>query len=204
MKRIKCYSKITPEEFTCISKYGYCTHSKTNLNFVNCLILFFIIYLYNPKLQFIIVSLSILIFIILNYEIEGSKSLTKKYMKLYDFPIDNKVEFKENSFMWTFPVRGQSESTEISYNYISYILEIEDFIVLIMCEPTQNSRLIPIKKVDLEIETEDFKQFILKKCRKLEKVRITNPKKMYIILQLCRILYALFIISILFFPEVFA
>lgn len=204
MKKIRCSSQLTIEEFTNIMKYGNYASSKVNINFVNSLLLFFFLYVFIPEIEIIVIILSVLFLIILTYKIDGTNLLIKKQNKVNNYPLNVKTEFDDNSFIFVRPVLGKNESIEIPYSHVSYIMETDDFIILNLISIKENTPVIPIKKQDLDGEVTDFKKFILERCKNLGKFKITNPKKMYIILQICRILYVLFIISILFYPEIFA
>lgn len=204
MKKIKCSSQLTIEEFTNIMKYGNYAYSKVNMNFVSSLLLFFFLYIFIPEIEIVIIILSILFLMILTYKIDGTNLLIKKQNKINNYPLNVKTEFDDNNFLFMRPVLGKNESIEIPYSHVSYIMETDDFIILNLISINENTPVIPIKKRDLDVEVIDFKKFILERCKNLGRFKITNPKKMYVILQICRVLYVLFIISILFCPEIFA
>ncbi len=204
MKKIRCSSQLTVDEFTNVMKYGNYAHSKVNINFVNSLLLFFFLYVFIPEIEIIIIILSVLSLVILTYKIDGTNLLIKKQNKVNKYPLNLKTEFDDNNFVFVRPILGKNESIEIPYSHVSYIMETDDFIILNLISIKENTPVIPIKKQDLDGEVTDFKKFILEKCKNLDKFKITNPKKMYIILQICRMLYILFIISILFYPEIYA
>lgn len=204
MKKIKCSSQLTIEEFTNIMKYGNYAYSKVNMNFVSSLLLFFFLYIFIPEIEIVIIILSILFLMILTYKIDGTNLLIKKQNKVNNYPLNVKTEFDDNNFLFMRPVLGKNESIEIPYSHVSYIMETDDFIILNLISINENTPVIPIKKRDLDVEVIDFKKFILERCKNLGRFKITNPKKMYAILQICRVLYVLFIISILFCPEIFA
>lgn len=204
MKKIKSSSKLTVEEFSKIIKYGNYANSKFNLSFVNSLLLFFFLYVFIPETEIIIIILSILFLTILMCKIDGTNLLIKNQNKVNDYPLNIKTEFGDDSFVFVRPILGKSESIEIPYSHVSYIMETDDFIILNLFSIRDTPSITPIKKQDLNVEVTDFKKFILERCKNLGKFKITNPKKMYMLLQICKILYILFIISILFYPEIYA
>ncbi len=202
MKKIKCSSKLTSEELAKTIKYGNYPFSSDNIAFVWFLIIAIIGVISTPEFELILIIIAIINFILLIFKFYSTDLLIKKQIKILSFPFVVDIEFKENSFIYTRKVLTKNEPIEIPYNYVSYIMKIEDFIILNIETLKNDANIIVIKKEGLNTDTDYFKEFIFNKCRKLNKFKITNPIFMYVLLKICSIVYLLFISLYFIFSNV--
>ncbi len=199
MKKIKCTSKLKREELEKITKYGNYAWSKANLSYIWTLIFSILATSFSQEFEIIFIILAAVYFILLTFKFSGINLQIKKQNRVLEFPISVNIEFKEDGFIYTRSITKKNESIELSYNNVAYIMEIEDFIILSIDTLNNYTQIIAIKKSDINIDNDEFKDFIFNKCRKLEKFKITNPRHMHIILRICQVLYIIFFLDYLCF-----